>query len=199
MVVSGDETGALSAESLEEIENLPSTFDAALQLVENIEVGSPGKTAEEAQSQHTAAIDTLERCTKMVTSLQLFSRNETIDEVTTSSIRYLLLPCLLGDLTNSLPIKSAKERIPLADRVIAYYTDFLKRCQDYEVFHGEVPDSKEAAAGANVDLKQQMRDRQSKIERFKEMRANEEKIKNLRFDHVCFKVFRGACDRQLWF
>ena len=188
MVVSETESSPLSAESVKEIGNLPKTFDSALRLVDDIETGAPGKSPEESKSQIISAIDTLERCTKMVTSLQLFSRNETIDEVTTSSLRYLLLPSLLGDLTNIIPIKSARDRLPIAERVIAYYSDFLKRCQDYEVFHGEVPELKESS-GSNadpMDLKQQMRDRLSKVERFKEMRANEEKIKNLRLAHFIF-------------
>ena len=44
----------------------------------------------------------LEDVTRMVSALDLFSRNESIEEVSTQSVKFFLLPFLLGNLNAKL-------------------------------------------------------------------------------------------------
>jgi len=68
---------------------------------------------------------------RLVSVLDLFSRNETICEVPTSSLKFFLLPVLLGDLTSKLVDNN--DRLEQIQIVEAYYIDFLQRVKDYEV------------------------------------------------------------------
>ncbi|KAL8167671.1 hypothetical protein V2J09_009170 [Rumex salicifolius] len=41
----------------------------------------------------------LEKCVEMISKLGLFSSNETTDDISTSNLKYLLVPYYLGELT----------------------------------------------------------------------------------------------------
>lgn len=68
----------------------------------------------------------------------MFSRNESLEEISSANIRYLLLPALLGRL--SLQIAAdASGRLEVVLLAEAYFKDFLRRCRDYGVVeHDEV-------------------------------------------------------------
>merc|ERR1719510_1595340 len=44
----------------------------------------------------------LEDATRMVSVLDLFSRNETVSDISTETLKFFLLPVLLGDLNAKL-------------------------------------------------------------------------------------------------
>ena len=67
----------------------------------------------------------------LVSSLDLFSRNETVSEVPTSTLKYFLLPVILGDLNSKLVDNN--ERAEQLRIVEAYYIDFLQRIKDYDI------------------------------------------------------------------
>ena len=77
------------------------------------------------------AILLLEDATRLVSVLDLFSRNERISEVPTSTLKFFLLPVLLGDLNSKLVDNN--DRLELIKIVEAYYRDFLQRVKDYEI------------------------------------------------------------------
>jgi hypothetical protein len=70
-----------------------------------------------------------------VSALDLFSRNETVSEVPTSSLKFFLLPVLLGDLNSKL-VDRGQDRGEQLKIVETYYIDFLQRVKDYEVVDG---------------------------------------------------------------
>lgn len=76
------------------------------------------------------AIKALEDCTRLVSAVDLFSPNESLEEVSSLNLRYLLLPALLGKLTLKLATDASGrfEVVKLAD---IYFKDFLRRCRDY--------------------------------------------------------------------
>ena len=76
------------------------------------------------------AIESLEKTTFMVSEIGLFSDNEVVFELPTSSLKFLLLPYLLGTLVLKRLNIPRTETLRLAK---IYYLDFLKRCKEYDL------------------------------------------------------------------
>ena len=57
----------------------------------------------------------MEDCTRMVNELSLFSSNESVEEIATKNLKYLLLPALLADLTLKSQITDRSEVLETAE------------------------------------------------------------------------------------
>lgn len=82
-------------------------------------------------------ISLLEEASRMVAHLDLFSRNEDLEEVSTAELRYLLLPALLGAL--GMKQSSREKRLEVVQTSRTYFMDFLRRCKEYNVSQFELP------------------------------------------------------------
>lgn len=82
-------------------------------------------------------ISALEEASRMVAQLALFSRNEEMEEIATTDLKYLLLPALLGALT--MKQTNRDKRLELVQRARVYFYDFLRRCKEYNVSTFELP------------------------------------------------------------
>ncbi|KAG7241944.1 hypothetical protein INR49_024691 [Caranx melampygus] len=89
-------------------------------------------------------IGMLEEASRMAAQLDLFSRNEELEEVATADLKYLLLPALLGALT--MKQTSRDKRLEIVQTARAYFMDFLRRCKEYSVSVFELPASKDGDA-----------------------------------------------------
>ena len=125
--------------------------------------------------------------------LDLFSRNETISEVPTSSLKFFLLPVLLGDLNAKLVDNN--DRLELIKIVQAYYLDFLQRVKDYEIVDDlavpkpmEHQEEKPAPRGP-PDLSLMNKERDEKICRYKERKTLENRLRQLKI-----AVDNPSCD-----
>ncbi|KAF4530076.1 hypothetical protein B566_EDAN001332 [Ephemera danica] len=87
----------------------------------------------EVQVQVRRAISALEDCTRLVSAAGMFSTNEKLDEVSSQNIRYLLLPALLGRLTQHISLPDLSGRLEVAQLADTYFRDFLTRCREYGV------------------------------------------------------------------
>lgn len=99
------------------------------------------------------AINLLEEASRMVAQLELFSRNEELEEIATADLKYLLLPALLGALIMKQTTRD--KRLEMVQRARAHFVDFLRRCKEYNVSQFELPDStsgNDAAANVSVWL-----------------------------------------------
>lgn len=81
----------------------------------------------------------LEEASRMVAQLDLFSRNEELEEVATVDLKYLLLPALLGALT--MKQTNRDKRLEIVQTAQAYFMDFLRRCKEYNISRFEMPKS----------------------------------------------------------
>jgi len=138
----------------------------------------------------------------MVNKLELFSVNETIDDVTTKNVQYLLLPALLGHFSSKLQNKGRKEIIQIAE---IYYKDFLSRIRSYEVCpvdydfdeeqHEASTESDERTKrdSSKPDLEQMARDRQRKIQNY---RAQKEIQRQLETIQTFVKSSKGDVDDE---
>lgn len=82
----------------------------------------------------------LEDVTKLVSILDMFSENETFEEVPTENIKYFLLPAMLGTLATK--ICNVEDRMHIVNVAEIYFLDFLRRVKTYGLTNIEVPEMK---------------------------------------------------------
>ncbi|KAL0901970.1 hypothetical protein ABMA27_007110 [Loxostege sticticalis] len=163
-------------------EPLKNIFDQAMKLFDTIENGSEATNSEPVQMSIKSAIAKFEKATNLVSLSGMFSRNESIEELPTETLQYLLLPALLGTLTLKLSSTPRKDLINVAE---IYFKDFLQRCKDYGVTDVEVPqtsDSQGIVARPNSEqakIASMVLTREAKIKRYKEMKELKEKLSTL--------------------
>ncbi|XP_011704310.1 PREDICTED: immunoglobulin-binding protein 1b, partial [Wasmannia auropunctata] len=84
------------------------------------------------------AMRMFEDATRLVSIVDMFSDNETFEEVATENIKYFLLPALLGKLTNQICVTD--DRMHLVKVAEVYFVDFLKRLKAYGLTDVEIPE-----------------------------------------------------------
>jgi len=176
-------------------ETLGSMFLRGLELHDKVRDSGDDPRSDAFQNEVRKAILLLEDATRMVSVLDLFSRNEDVSEVTTHSLKFFLLPALLGNLNSKLQ-EDHERRLEVIRVVETYYMDFLRRIKDYGIVDYALPDIKTdeddegsdaappvtAAASRQVpDLRKMEGERELKMRRFKEKKQLESEIKELRF------------------
>lgn len=109
-------------------ETLDSIFDAGFALHGKVTDSVDDTHSEHTQSLVKRAILMFEDATRLVSILDIFSRNENYKEIQTEHLKYFLLPVLLGDLTSMVTHIDRGETVETAQ---IYYIDFLQRCEDY--------------------------------------------------------------------
>ncbi|XP_065837986.1 immunoglobulin-binding protein 1-like [Oscarella lobularis] len=157
-------------------------FDAGLRLYDEVQSFDGSSSDKACQDKVGAAIGYLERATRMVNDLALFSDNEDASEISTTSLRYLLLPCLLGALESKR--MGVENRLDVLRKTRAYVMDFLHRCRDYgfrltdrSILDLEGESGNQVASASSLirpDLSQLSLDRQAKIERYQKMKERKE-------------------------
>ncbi|KAJ1974803.1 Type 2A phosphatase-associated protein 42 [Dimargaris verticillata] len=111
---------------------------------------------------------------RMVEHLALFSANETIDDVTTAHLPYILVQAYLGQVVVRL---AGQDRKSLLLRARAYYTHFYHLCDDY----GLVADEDKAhfkAIEENISFNA-ARAREDNIARYKRQKETTQKLQTL--------------------
>ncbi|CAG9796880.1 unnamed protein product [Diatraea saccharalis] len=163
--------------------SLKNIFDQAMKLFDNIENSNEATNSDPVQMTIKSAISKLEKATNLVSVSGMFSKNESLDELPTETLQYLLLPALLGTLTLKLVGPPRKELIDVAE---IYFKDFLQRCKDYGVTDVEVPQTTEGTEVAlprpqseQAKIANMVLSREAKIRRYKEMKELKEKLSTL--------------------
>ena len=111
-------------------ETLSQLFKRGLALHDELESSEAPINSPEFQHKVRQGILVLEDCTRMVSLLDLFSRNETVSEVPTEHLKFFLLPLLLGNFNAKL---AEQDRLEIITIVETYFKDFLRRIKDYEI------------------------------------------------------------------
>jgi len=145
--------------------------------VEHLEEGAEPTNSKTVQEAVKRNIDALEKLTRTVSQLSMFSGNEDIGEIPADSVRFLALPALLGILTGKL---ISGDRLENLEREQAYYRDFLQRLQSYGVIDRTEDESEVGADGSAPAAVDPSRKRQKKIERYNERKNLQEKLESLR-------------------
>ncbi len=128
----------------------------------------------------------MEESTKLVNELSLFSSNESIEEISTNSIKYLLLPAILADLT--IKLQSIDNRLDSIKRAQIYFKDFIQRLNDYQICDIEVKQSDDSpndttnksSLMSEPSLESAAISRNQKINRYREGKELDSKLKEFR-------------------
>ncbi|KAB5515393.1 hypothetical protein PHYPO_G00249830 [Pangasianodon hypophthalmus] len=172
---------------------LSDLLDSGWKLYEELEKSNEPTNSDSVQIKIKRGIKQLEEATRMVSQLDLFSRNEELDEISTADLKFLLLPALLAALVmKQVGVAQRLERVQMAR---SHFLDFLRRCKDYNIssFHmprdaqdaegtssGAESDTPSPAHHAQPDLITMATQRQAKIERYKQQKQMEQKLAELR-------------------
>jgi len=112
-----------------------------------------------------------------VNVLSLFSRNEELEEISSSNLRYLLLPAFMGELSL---LQASDDRHTNVSRAKIYFIDYLQRCKDYSLTDLDLlPYGEEDSDAANKDHRNPASDRQAKINRYKQTKELKSNILKL--------------------
>lgn len=125
----------------------------------------------------------LEQTTLLINRLDLFSANETLEDLQTSYLKFLLIPAFLGYLTLKQIGESREELIKLSK---VYFVDFLNRLNAYKITDVDVAklierNEEEFFPKSQPSLEQMARDRNEKIRAFNESKQLDEKITKLNY------------------
>ncbi|XP_022074964.1 immunoglobulin-binding protein 1 [Acanthochromis polyacanthus] len=139
-------------------------------------------------------VDVLEEASRMVAQLDLFSRNEELEEIATADLKYLLLPALLGALI--MKQTSREKRLEIVQTAREYFMDFLRRCREYNISQFKLPNPTNAntspdkapengnsgakSVPSSSDLVTMGAQRQAKIERYRQKKLLEARLSDMR-------------------
>ncbi|MFS7914458.1 putative TAP46-like protein [Helianthus anomalus] len=114
--------------------------------------------------------EALQKCEEMISKLGLFSTNETKDEISTTNLKYILVPFYLAELIEKTGHDD--DRIQILKASQAKLNEFLSFCDAMEL----LPEDESLQESQNTALDR----RAKKIARFKRQRAAESKLLELK-------------------
>lgn len=138
----------------------------------------------EFQKMVSHGIDKLENLTKNINHLGVFSVNESVEEISTENLKYLLLPALLANFTLR---NQQNDRVEVLNIAEIYYKDFITRLNDYKICdvnlkqgQDEEEDRKQNSKTKFDPLIKSAQLRSSKITLFREMKELDEQLSALK-------------------
>ena len=198
--------------------SLSSLFDQALEIHQDIFDSHEDTSSEPFQNKVKKGILMLEDATRLVSVLDIFSRNENYSELPTGHLKFFLLPVLLGnyvmiciinlqfymtmtwisgDLNNKV-IEAVRDGV--VEIVQVYYIDYLQRCQDYGFNIDHIPKLVKVKADDEYgdvedvprppDMGKMTAERNAKMERFRRSKQLESDLGKLK--KVLAAVVSGA-------
>ncbi|KAG9287002.1 hypothetical protein G9A89_022966 [Geosiphon pyriformis] len=120
------------------------------------------------------ALECFSHCGNMVENLSLFSTNETLDDINTNDLRFLLVEAYLGSLTTKL---ISEERLDVLNIAKRHHQQFLLNLEMYEMLGEE--ELKYLEDQSNYIKKDAAKTRETKIARFKRRIGLEKELKEL--------------------
>ncbi|KAJ6760340.1 IMMUNOGLOBULIN-BINDING PROTEIN 1 [Salix purpurea] len=104
---------------------LPSLFDQASKI--HLHATESGSNDKELVKK---GIEALENCEEMISKLGLFSSNETKEDISTTDLKYILVPFYLAELTEKIALE---DRIQILKASQAKLKEFLSFCEAMEL------------------------------------------------------------------
>ncbi|KAL7739919.1 hypothetical protein ACLKA6_003395 [Drosophila palustris] len=176
---------AIAAESTNgEEKKLSDIFLNGWNLFDELEVTELPFNGNEFQSKVKTAMGHFEEATVIVNQVSMFSPNELIDEVSTDSLPFMLLPYFLGKLTTKVNNPNSTEMLELGE---IYFNDHLQRCQEYELCEAPMSkverDNKTDASQQKSEQRELMQaayNRNDKIAQYRKMKEIDEYMNQMR-------------------
>uniref|UniRef100_A0A1A9W069 Immunoglobulin-binding protein 1 n=1 Tax=Glossina brevipalpis TaxID=37001 RepID=A0A1A9W069_9MUSC len=172
----------------EQNRNLQDVFVEGWQTYEFLEDTSIEFNGPDFQGKVVMAMEDFELATRIVSETSMFSSNETVDEVSTESLQYMLLPYFLGKLALKRNEQDRADVLRVAD---IYFRDFIRRCHEYDLcdlpkqFDNNNQEEKDHTRNnSSVDPVQELvtaaMSRNNKIAQFRRKKELDEYIKKLK-------------------
>uniref|UniRef100_A0A8C1PS36 Immunoglobulin (CD79A) binding protein 1 n=1 Tax=Cyprinus carpio TaxID=7962 RepID=A0A8C1PS36_CYPCA len=192
-MAAAEDTNTTQNPSGSEAPKLSDLLDRGWKLYEEVDTTNEPSSSTAVQVKVKRGIMQLEEATMMVNQLDLFSRNEALEEISTTDLKYLLLPALLGALT--MKQVNPNKRLEHVQAARVYFMDFLQRCKSYDICSFQLPKTSENTADtpteeqmnppvpmpmSQSDLIAMATQRQAKIERFNQRKETEAKLSEIR-------------------
>lgn len=162
-------------------------FDSAFKSFNNIIKTDEPMKASNIQSDIKKLIHMFEELTKFVSMVDMFSRNETVDEIATEHLKYLLLPAFLGTLVTK--ISGTNDRMHVIKVAEIYFIDFLKRAKACGITDIKIPEEsleQESSSSSNAGVKsnaemitKMVSSRNTKLQRYREQKELESRLEIL--------------------
>lgn len=153
-------------------------FSDAEGLRQGAESSSLSPMSSEFQENLTSAIATYEECLKVARQVSLFSPNESLEDINSGDLQYLLINYHLAELIQRITSGNRKANVLKARQC---YESFLKLLDQYDMFskadssmYEQYMDSPDTFATASTTNAQARRD--TKIARFKEEKELKRKL-----------------------
>ncbi|XP_078334687.1 immunoglobulin-binding protein 1-like [Crassostrea virginica] len=168
-------------------ERLPDLYDKVWSCWETLDSTDEPSSSYNVQKTIITGITAGMKAIRMINDLCLFSANEDLDEVSTSEMKYLLLPAFMGFFTERKTVKKMEDRGNLVKESKAYYIDFLRNCDSYGVAKLDksllnlTPENgqKMCTPAGQEGMTKMMQTREEKIRSFKEKKELDAKVKEL--------------------
>lgn len=151
----------------EPLHALLKTSKEHLNLIEN----AGDRTSQDYKDLIIDSILTLERISVIVSALHLFSNNEDLSDLSTETVKFMLVPAYLGQCHQQhYDFPNRKTHILAAK---AYYKDFLDLCTLYGI-------NKDSSLNLNrLDNPVNNSSREEKMQKYRDIKKLEDKIKEL--------------------
>ncbi|CAO2623587.1 Immunoglobulin-binding protein 1 [Lemmus lemmus] len=165
---------------------LPELFETSKKLLEEVEVATEPSGSRTIQDKVSKGLDLLAKASGMLSELDLFSRNEDLEEIASTDLKYLMVPALQGALT--MKQVNPSKRLDHLQRAREHFINFLTQCHCYHVAEFQLPQTKNNSAENNTasssmaypNLVAMASQRQAKIERYKQKKEVEHRLSALK-------------------
>ncbi|KAK2083346.1 Immunoglobulin (CD79A) binding protein 1 [Saguinus oedipus] len=123
---------------------LPELFETSKQLLDEVEVATEPAGSRIVQDKVFKGLDLLEKAAEMLKQLDLFSRNEDLEEIASTDLKYLLVPAFQGALT--MKQVNPSKRLDHLQQAREHFINYLTECRCHHVAEFELPKTKDNSA-----------------------------------------------------
>ncbi|XP_033706196.1 immunoglobulin-binding protein 1-like isoform X3 [Tursiops truncatus] len=161
---------------------LPELFETSKQLLDEVEVATEPTGSRIIQDKVLKGLDLLKKAAEMLSELDLFSRNEDLEEIVSSDLKYLMVPAFQGAF--AMKQVNPSKRLDNLQWARERFLNYLTQCQYYHVAEFELPKTKTNSTENNTanssmaypSLVAMASQRQAKIERYKQKKEVENRL-----------------------
>uniref|UniRef100_A0A2K5CZR2 Immunoglobulin binding protein 1 n=1 Tax=Aotus nancymaae TaxID=37293 RepID=A0A2K5CZR2_AOTNA len=160
---------------------LPELFKTSKQLLDEVEVATEPAGSRIVQEKVFQGLDLLEKAAEMLKQLDLFSRNEDLEEIASTDLKYLLVPAFQGALT--MKQVNPSKRLDHLQRAREHFINYLTECRCHHVAEFELPKTKDNSAEnhtADSSMAYPSLVAMAKIERYKQKKELEHRLSTMK-------------------
>ncbi|XP_032475218.1 immunoglobulin-binding protein 1 isoform X3 [Phocoena sinus] len=165
---------------------LPELFETSKQLLDEVEVATEPTGSRIIQDKVFKGLDLLKKAAEMLLELDLFSRNEDLEEIASTDLKYLMVPAFQGAF--AMKQVNPSKRLDHLQWAREHFLNYLTQCRYYHVAEFELPKTKANSAENNTadssmaypSLVAMASQRQAKIERYKQKKEVEHRLSALK-------------------